>query len=318
MKATRFFFIFTIVTANLTVCTRDAAILPEVPEGVQAISLSGTPLRPAPPDESTLANYETAKQAFETEPDNADNLVWLGRRAAYTGDYREAVRVFTTGIGKFPEDARSFRHRGHRYITIRQFDRAVADLRRAALLIEGKEDEVEPDGMPNALNIPVSTLHTNIWYHLGLACYLKGDFLNAVRAYRSCLDAGKNDDMLAATCHWLYMTLRRMEWNEQAASLLDLIEADMNIIENTAYHRLLLFYKGELTEADLAGAEDTAVMSDAAAYGLGNWYFYNGDKEKAKAIYKKIVAGDTWASFGRIAAEADLVREYSNSQRLSE
>ena len=36
-------------------------------------------------------------------------------------------------------------------------------------MIAGKEDSIEPDGMPNPQNIPVSSLHTNIWYHLGLA-----------------------------------------------------------------------------------------------------------------------------------------------------
>ena len=62
-----------------------------------------------------------------------------------------------------------YRHRGHRYVSIREFDRAIADLEYAATLIEGTEDEIEPDGMPNAMNIPVSSLHSNIWYHLGLA-----------------------------------------------------------------------------------------------------------------------------------------------------
>ena len=42
-----------------------------------------------------------------------------------------------------------FRHRGHRYITMRQFDKAVADLSRAAELIEGKPDEPEPAADPS-------------------------------------------------------------------------------------------------------------------------------------------------------------------------
>ena len=43
-------------------------------------------------------------------------------------------------------------------------------------LVAAKPDEVEPDGAPNARGIPRSTLQSNIWYHLGLAQYLAGDF----------------------------------------------------------------------------------------------------------------------------------------------
>lgn len=309
MMIHRFLFIILIaLLLFLTYCTRDVAILPPVPEGAQAISLSGDPLYSETPSEKVITDYEAAQSVYDSDRESAENIIWLGRRAAYTGDYREAVRIFTRGLARFPDDARFFRHRGHRYISIREFDRAIADFRRAAILIEGKEDEIEPDGMPNALNIPVSTLHTNIWYHLGLAYYLKNDLLNAMKAYRACLDASKNDDMLVATCHWLYMTLRRLEWEEQADSVLELIDADMNIIENEAYYRLLLFYKGDLTEKDITSSGDTAIMSDAAAYGLGNWFLYNGETDKARDVFESILAGDTWASFGYIAAEADIAR----------
>ena len=46
----------------------------------------------------------------------------------------------------------------------------------------------------------------------------------------------------------------------------------------------------------------------AIGYAIGNWYFYSGEKEKAKTIFEDIVALDNWATFGYIAAEADLKR----------
>ena len=87
---------------------------------------------------------------------------------AYLGDYKKAIKIFSEGIEKFPEDARMYRHRGHRYISLRKLDLAIADLEKAAELIDGKEDRVEPDGIPNARGIPVSTTNRNIWYHLWL------------------------------------------------------------------------------------------------------------------------------------------------------
>jgi tetratricopeptide (TPR) repeat protein len=287
----------------------DMDILSEVPEGAQAVSLSGEPLFARDPSEDALAKLEEARKNYDADPGNADNLIWYGRRTAYTGDYREAIRIYTEGIRKFPDDARIYRHRGHRYISIREFDRAIQDFEKAASLIEGTEDQIEPDGMPNAQNIPVSSLHTNIWYHLGLAYYLKHDMENALRVYRRGIEASTNDDMLIATTHWLYMTLRLMGQNDEAEQSLEPVHAEMNIIENMAYHRLCLFYKGELPLEELTGQDDSSIMNDAVAYGLGNWHFYNDNRDEAHAVWEKIIEKGGWASFGYIAAEADLLKE---------
>jgi alpha-L-fucosidase len=277
---------------------------------IQAISLLGEVLYSADPPSSAIEKYEEAKAEYEREPGNPDALIWYGRRTAYLGNYRKAIKIYTDGIEKFPEDARLYRHRGHRYISILQFDKAIADLERAAVLILGKEDEIEPDGMPNALNIPVSSLHTNIWYHLGLAYYLKNDLENALRVYREGIKDSQNDDMLVATTHWLYMTLRLLGQEDEAEKSLAAIHKDMNVIENQVYHKLCLFYKRELALDDLTDPEFSSVMNDALAYGIGNWYFYNGEKAKAREMYEKILAGKSWASFGNIAAESDFARNF--------
>ena len=177
-------------------------------------------------------------------------------------------------------------------------------------MIEGKEDVIEPDGQPNAQNIPVSSLHTNIWYHFGLAYYVKHDLENALPVYRKGVAACNNDDMLVAFTHWLYMTLRMLGKDEEAEKALEPIRKDMTMIENGVYHRLCLFYKGEISYDELVGEDEAGMTRDAMAYGLGNWYFYNGQKDKAKEIFEKILEGEVWASFGFIAAEADLVKKF--------
>ncbi|MGI9204497.1 MAG: tetratricopeptide repeat protein [Woeseiaceae bacterium] len=280
--------------------------LPSVPDGVQAVSLSGKPLYASPPNEKVIAALASAKQTYDENPDDADNIIWFGRRIAYTGDYRRAIDIFSEGIEKFPDDARMYRHRGHRYVSIREFDRAIADLERASELIEGTANETEPDGAPNALNIPVSSLHGNIWYHLGLAYYLKHDWDNAYRAYKNGFDAGRNDDNRVSTTHWLYMILQRKGDPEAAARVLDVISADMNVIENMSYHNLCLFYKGEQTMSELIGENEDSPAGAAIMYGAANWHFYNDNVEKAREMYESMTATDGWSAFGVIAAEADL------------
>lgn len=280
--------------------------LKAVPEGAQAMSLRGQALYSAEPSRDVLDRLAAAKADYDRNPGDADNIIWYGRRTAYSGDFRGAIAIYTAGIEKFPEDARLYRHRGHRYISIREFDLAIRDLEKAATLIAGTDNEIEPDGLPNALNIPVSSLHGNIWYHLGLAYYLKHDWDNAYRAYLAGFNAGSNDDNRVSTTHWLYMILQRKGDSQGAAKVLDAISADMNVIENTSYHRLCLFYKGELPLEELLGDNDGSSAGDAVTYGVANWYYYNGDTGKATDMMEAMLRTANWASFGYIAAEADL------------
>ena len=85
--------------------------------------------------------------------------------------------------------------------------------------------------------------------------------------------------------------------------------SDMDVFENMAYHNLLLFYKGDLTEDELKGDhQNVEYMNDAIAYGIGNWYYYTGDTTRAKEIFRNLVDRGVWASFGTLAAEAELSR----------
>ncbi len=281
---------------------------------VEAISLFGDSLVPAPPTPAARATLErnlaTARTAYDKAPDTADSIIWLGRRTAYLGRYNDAIRIYSEGIEKHPGDARMYRHRAHRYISVRRFDDAIADFDRAVALIRGTPDEIEPDGQPNARNIPTSTLQSNIWYHLGLAHYLKGDFENALRAYREDMKVATNPDMQVAVSHWLYMTLRRLNRSEEAAQVLTAISRDMDIIENQSYHRLLLLYKGELTADDLLkreGATDLDLVS--MGYGVANWHLYSGRRAEAEAVLRRVLGvRNQWAAFGFIAAEAEWKR----------
>jgi len=102
------------------------------------------------------------------------------------------------------------------------------------------------------------------------------------------------------------MILRRMGDREAADKVLDVISADMNVIENTVYHNLCLFYKGELSLEEMLGDDADNPTGAAAAYGVANWYFYNGDEAEAQTRLESLLATDSWSAFGYIAAEADL------------
>jgi tetratricopeptide (TPR) repeat protein len=269
-----------------------------------------------PPEVQASREQQLAEalRALEADPEGADALIWAGRRQAYLGDYRGAIETFSGAIALHPDDARLYRHRGHRYISVRELDKALDDFMVAADLIDGTEDEIEPDGQPNAAGYPTSTLHFNIYYHYGLAHFIAGDFEDAEPIYRACMAASIHPDSKVATAHWLYMTLRRSGKPDEAREFilgLDLEEWAPEVIESGAYLDLLRLYQdGERDEGNPMPDMDPNSMDGAAlSYGVGNFLLYNGLEDEARAVFERITsAKDQWASFGYIAAEADLAR----------
>lgn len=292
----------------------DATPTQTLPEGAQALSFLGETLFPPEFSAEVLSQrqdqMEEALTTLQENPTDPDALIWTGRRAAYLGEYRKAIEFFTLGTQAHPDDPRFYRHRGHRYITVRELDNAIADFARAAEMIQGMEDEVEPDGQPNALGIPTSTLHFNIWYHYGLAHYLKGEFDQAADKYRECMEVSEHPDSKVATAHWLYMSLRRVGMDQEAQELIqgmDLEALAPDVIESGSYLELLRLYAAS-GDPDSEAARDPQDMEAAAlGYGLGAWNLYNGNEGQAREIFESMVsARNQWASFGYIAAEAEL------------
>jgi tetratricopeptide (TPR) repeat protein len=279
----------------------------------EATSLLGKPLHPAPISAEARQpleeNLKAAEVAYRKNPDDPDATIWMGRRVAYLGRYREAIDHFSRGVEKHPADPRMYRHRGHRYITVREFPKAIADFSKAAQLIAGKPDQIEPDGQPNARNIPTSTLNSNIYYHLALAHYVSGHVERAADAWRRCMEFSKNPDMQVATTYWYYLALSRLGKKTEAAALLAPITAHMDIIENSSYHKLLRMFKGELTPASLltSGAGLDAVTT---RYGIAAWHMANGRNDDGVKLLREIVDDypQQWPAFGYVAAEAELAR----------
>lgn len=283
---------------------------------VEATSLLGQSLqRPAfdPEREAQLEqDLAAAESALAADPGNPELLIWVARRQAYLGRYRDSIATFTRDVTQFPDDARFLRHRGHRWITVRELDKAVQDLTAASRLIKGKDDEIEPDGQPNAAGVPTSTLHTNIWYHLGLAHFLRGEFDAACEDYAKCRAACTNNDMLYATLAWEYLALRRAGQDEQAANLLEKIDPQVQLLENGDYRDCLLLYRGDLTvEAFLAAAGDAddRPLTDATrGLALAQFLLLQGKTDEAMRQLETVLSGPQWAAFGFIAAEAELAR----------
>jgi len=281
-----------------------------LPEGAACMSLDGRPLFPVAPAAGARARLEEdlakAQATFAVTPDDRDAAVWVGRRLAYLGRYREAIEFYGKALVDHPGDPCLLRHRGHRWITLREFGLAEDDLERAAAACRRVPDAVEPDGQPKPGRPPHGSLHYNVHYHLGLVRFLSGDFEGAERAWLDCLAVVANDEARVAVTHWLWCVRMRRGNPAGAAAVVAPIRADMDVVENRSYHQLCLLYGRKLPREQITGLTGSA--GSALAFGLAHWLLVSGERVAARQALEDLADDEGWTAFGVIAAEVELAR----------
>ena len=285
---------------------------------IEGASLFGRPLEQIVPEGDRLerlkGDLSQARSLWSAEPNEA-NAIWVGRRLGYLGRYSEAIEWFTATLQEFPGSYRLLRHRGHRHISLRQLARAEADLTRAWTLARDHPNRIEPDGAPNTFNIPRSTDHGNILYHLALAIHLQGRWEESADRWTACQEAATNDDSRAAALNWRYQALMRAGRPTEAQEAVSQVQSDWDVIENHAYLDLCLLYAGRSELADVIGSESDAIQDVTRRYGVSAWRHAQGEVEGAQAEWTALVESGPWNAFGVIAAEADLARARSQGLR---
>ena len=276
------------------------------PDGARGASDSPLPraLRPIPPD------LAAAEAAWRAAPEDHDALIWYARRKGYAGDFEGAVALYTQGLAHTPDQPELLRHRGHRYLSLGRYQEARDDLLRAARLVEGQPDQVELDGAPNPYGIPRGTLHTNIWYHLGLACHLLERDEEAARAFAQCLAVAGNDDFRVAAAYWRVLALFHLDRQDEARALaLAYTGRPLELLESGDYALLLELLAGTSTRAlGALEAAATPLASATLAYGTAMWLRYQDRDEEARARLASLIAFEPSSAFGRLAAEVELAR----------
>ena len=100
-----------------------------------------------------------ARADVERDASNVDALIWLGRRTAVLGNYREAIEIFTGAIARAPKDARLYAigpplpHGARARL-------AITDFERAAFATAGALDEGGAGRTPERPEHSTSTLQS--------------------------------------------------------------------------------------------------------------------------------------------------------------
>lgn len=297
-------------SVRIAAVTLFAACAAPLPQGAACRSLDGRVLVAEEPDAAARARLEAdlaaAQAALAAAPHDRDAAVWVGRRLAYLGRHRDAIDAFSRALVEHPGDPFLLRHRGHRWITLREPVRAIADLEGAARACRIVPDAIEPDGRPTKGRPPHSSLHHNVHYHLGLARFLVGDFVAAERAWLDCLAVVANDESRVAVTHWLWCARMRLGDVAGAAAVVAPIRADLDVVDNRGYLQLCLFYAGALRREDIVKPDGSG--GAVLAFGLAHFDLVTGAKEQARQEFEVIARMPGWTAFGVVCAEAELAR----------
>lgn len=249
---------------------------------VQYRSASGVEYR-SQPDSGPVAR---AERAVAADPRSVEKIIALGVAQSGARQFREAIATFTRGLAMSPDNAMLLRWRGHRYLSVREFDKAIADLDRAA-----RND---------------STIY-GVWYHRGIVRFVRGDFNGAADDFARALPLAPDPGELAGSTDWRWMSLARAGRAADAQAFLD--RRTDSLETNVAYATRLRLYRGAIGPDEVVTRADSAdVQLATLAFGLGNWYLVRGDSARARSWFERSVASGGWPGFGFILSEVELRR----------
>lgn len=232
---------------------------------------------------------ESFDRALAIDPADADAHLLRCRSLASLRRYDDALAACGAAVKAQPENAEALRDRGHYFLNTGQVEAGLADLQKAESLSRGDR---------------------GVFYHLGLAYYLKGDYASAATAYERCVDTSTTDGTKIECQAWLLPSLLRAGRRQDAKALLARVPASPVAGHSSLYLDRLLLFKGVKSEADLVATmpSEGAVTEATVGYGIGLWHLLNGRTDAARTYFQRAVDAKLPTSWGARAAEVELKR----------
>jgi tetratricopeptide (TPR) repeat protein len=226
-----------------------------------------------------------------------DPALWLAKGLALTELHMhyEAVEAYSAGLA-LAENAALRLARGRRYISLKRWSEALADLAQAARLA--------PESFDN-------------WYYQGVVHALRGDYLPAVTVLETCLAIvlrGQDLSLVAPVAAWLWLLNMRLGEREKASQVLTHVTDDTpSLPQAPSYLKLVNLYKGLTAPVDfrvteISAADERSVLYYITeTYGLANYLYLRGDSESADNLLRRLKdVKENRYSFAYMMAERDI------------
>ncbi|MEM1134851.1 MAG: hypothetical protein AAGI07_03355 [Bacteroidota bacterium] len=271
----------------------------------EAISFSGKPLYRKAIDEATLKKTDSIIQSLQQKPELLEeDYIALGSHYIATNRFRDAIAVYTKGLASYPTSFKLLRHRGHRFINVRELENAIVDLSKANDLIGDENEKIlEYD----AKGKPTGSYQYWIWYHIGLYHLLNEEYKKAAEAYNTCLSLAMNGKNNVGVSAWLYTVYQKMGESELAKRAIETITKDYDTDREHPYFKRVMLYKGNLKPQDILNVnkpvEQWTARDITIAYGVADWYSHQQDTNVAEGIYEKILQTPHWNAWAYVVTD---------------
>ncbi len=262
---------------------------------IEATSFSGKPLKRKYASPGAIQKSDSALTILLAKSNlTEEDYIEAGRLHNNVNRFREAIEVYSRGLEKYPNSFRLLRHRGHRYLSTRQPDKAIIDLRKGDELIGDDTSILEY----NASGYATGSVKYWIWYHIGLYHQWKGEYQEAMNAFQNCLGMAIDSKNQVGSRSWLFEIYHKLGQTKQANAIVAQITPSYQVDPEYSYFKKILLYKGyvgpeELLEIQVPPSEWTGTHI-ARAYGVAFWYSINEREEEALKIYHQILEAPHW------------------------
>ena len=275
---------------------------------VEAISFTGKNLYRREVDSVKLEKYNRLIDDLKSiENPSEEDYINLGNHYATIFQFGAAIDAYSKGMASYPDSYKILRHRAHRYLSTRKVDSALADLEKALVLIANSTEEAMeyyPNGKVKG------TYEYWIWYHLGIGHFLNRNFEKANEAFSKCLQLSITAKNRVGAVDWLYNSYHKAGKPDMAQEVIDAYTFEEDLDLKYPYSQRVMLYKGDKKAEDFEfiskpSSEWTGVEM-TVAYGIGSWYVFNGDLEKGKSLFNKVVELPYWNAWAYLLAEKEV------------
>lgn len=231
-----------------------------------------------------------AKAYAESNTHDPEAWIKYGRALRRQAMHRQSIEAYSVGLSYHPFYPLLYRHKGHAYINIGEYD-------MSASMFE--------------ISLRLDPTNWDCWYHQGVAYYLGERYELAIPKFLKALEIGQdNFDDVVACKDWLWLCYTHLGRMAEAKAMVADVPTGRETTYSDGYYHRVLVYAGKL-DADevVAKANDSdAHMYATACYGLSWYYQVHGEKEKAHAILKQIMdnTNEAWGGFAEHAGRRDF------------
>jgi tetratricopeptide (TPR) repeat protein len=254
-----------------------------------------------------------AREAMQRDSSDLRTRLRYARSTADLGNLREAVYLYTRIAQSGFEDPRVYRGRGELLFRLRQFDGALADLRRAALLLIGRGPILETDPLGSRLedgSLPVTTAQFQVFFFQGLTLYCMADYAAAAPVLLEAVRQAETTEDRVRALLWLFFATRRLGPGPEARGILDLVQPAWTEAAPAPELMLLLGFQGAIP-TDSIRARALGPITDEArllSYGMAFALLLTSDRQAEAELWLERAHTGAWDALVYVVAEAELAR----------